>query len=141
MLFQKYKKWIIIGLVIIAAFILYTILSPKGGEDELLTSTSRQTPAEIVGVEIIAALNQIESLKLDRSIFDNPVYQSLKDRSQEIPPEPVGKPNPFDPIGSSLPDQDSLDIEDVETDGDGNQTSNRGPGNITNDSFISPPVI
>lgn len=140
MIFQKYKKWIIIGLVIIAAFILYTVFYPKGGDDELLTSSARKTPAEIVGVEIISALNQIESLKLDRSIFDNPIYQSLKDRSQEIPPEPVGKPNPFDPIGSSAAERETLNIEDIETPAPGAPT-NRGPNNITNDSFINPPVI
>ena len=140
MIFQKYKKWIIIAAVIIASFILYTILSPKGGNDELLNSTVSKTSAEIVGVEIISALNQIESLKLDRSIFDNPVYQSLKDRSQEIPPEPVGKPNPFSPIGSSLP-EDGPEINDVENNSSTPPTTNRGPSNITNDSFVSPPVI
>lgn len=105
MIFQKYKKWIIIGLVVIAAFVLYTVFFTGDKEDQLLTSTSRQTPEEIIGTEIIGALQQIESLELDRSIFDNPIYRSLKDRSQEIPPEPIGKSNPFDPIGSNVPEK------------------------------------
>ena len=135
MIFQKYKKWIIITLVIVAAFLIYTFFFTGGEEsDSLLVANVQQTPAEIVGDEIISALNQIESLSLDRAIFDNPVYQSLKDRSQEIPPEPIGKANPFDPISSSAPEVGAPRIED-QTSESAEGSSGRGPTTI-----IRPPA-
>ncbi|MDA8611345.1 hypothetical protein N9L18_00575 [Candidatus Pacebacteria bacterium] len=146
MIFQKYKKWIIIVLVIIAAFVLYTIFFTGEDEGEGLVSsnaTTGQTPASIVGAEIVAALNRIESLRLDRTIFDDPVYKSLKDRSQEIPPEPVGKANPFDPIGSSAPESSVPDIQDSPRTSANSSvtTGSRGPSTITNQSFVSPPPV
>lgn len=140
MIFQKYKNWIIIGLVIIVAFVIYAVFfGPKEKEEGLLSSGAVKTPAALVGSEIISALNQIESLRLDRAIFDSPVYQSLKDRSRKIQPEPVGKANPFSPIGSSASERNTPEIEDrVKTPA---TNTNRGPSTITNDSFISPPVI
>lgn len=141
MIFQKYKKWIIIGLVIIGAFIIFVVINSfkEQKSEELLTSTTRQTPSEIVGAEIIGALNQIRSLKLERGIFENHVYKSLKDRSQKIPTEPVGKANPFSSIQnknrSSGDGSSGKELENVDfSNGDGINT-------ITNDSFVKPPVI
>lgn len=107
MFFQKYKKIIIVIVVMLVAFIIYSFVS--GGntqEEELLTSTNanqnQTTQSRIVGSEIISALNQIQTLNLSRDIFDDPVFGSLIDRSEPIPEEPVGKNNPFAPIGSEI---------------------------------------
>lgn len=89
-------------MVLIAAYIFYSyFFSSESNQDELLVSSAQRDPAVIVGNEIIAALNQIESLRLSRDIFEDPVYRSLIDRSEPIPEEPVGKTNPFAPIGAS----------------------------------------
>ena len=102
MFFLKYKK-IIIGLVaVIVLFVLYSMFfaeEPQG--EELLVSSNQTVQAQIVGNEIVAALNQIQTLKLSRDIFEDPVFRSLIDRSIPIPEEPVGKSNPFSPIGSN----------------------------------------
>ncbi|MBP9763187.1 MAG: hypothetical protein KBD10_00375 [Candidatus Pacebacteria bacterium] len=102
MFFLKYKKIIIILLVLIVSFILYTIFFKKDpqSEDLLVSSSNTDVQTKIVGDEIISALNKIETLKLDKGIFTDPVFQSLVDRSVPIPAEPVGKSNPFAPIGS-----------------------------------------
>ena len=139
MIFQKYKKWIIIAAVLIISFIIYSTFFTGSREDDLLTSSVQQSSAEIVGSEIINALNQIESLKLDRDIFDDPVYRSLKDKSQDIAPEPIGKPNPFSPIGSSAPEPDAPEVEDIETE-DVPETR-RNSSSIINQPFVNPPVI
>lgn len=102
------KKILIIVGVLIISFVLFMLLKGDGKNDELLTvETNSSIPgqnaasdaASIVGVEIIQALNQINALNLDKTIFERPVYISLIDRSQEIPEEPIGRPNPFAPIG------------------------------------------
>ena len=102
MFFLKYKK-IIIGIVVtLVLFFLYTIFFAEEPQGEtLLVSSSESIQNQIVGNEIVAALNQIQRLKLSRDIFEDPVFKSLVDRSIPIPAEPVGKSNPFSPIGSN----------------------------------------
>lgn len=111
-MFQKYKKIIIIASIVILAFIAVVILrddSKDAEGDGLLTSTTntgnttggvKQTGASAIGAEIITALSQIKSLNLDNSIFSDPVFIQLKDKSQPIPKEPIGRENPFAPLES-----------------------------------------
>lgn len=97
---------IIIGVVVLGIIFVTVSYFMRGQpeEDELLQRTTTERPDAIVGQEIITALNQIETLKLSRDIFENPVFLRLRDKSQPIPPEAVGKPNPFDPItGANAP--------------------------------------
>lgn len=100
--FTKYKNIIIIVIVIIAAFFLYSTFFQGDREGtSLLTSRSNiGSSSEILGADIIRAINQIDSLDLDKSIFTDPVFQSLIDRSEPIDPEPTGRFNPFAPIGT-----------------------------------------
>lgn len=102
MFFLKYKKILILIAVLVIVFLGYSFI--RGGSvknEDLLVSTNQnvQNQAQLVGNEIISALNQIQTLNLSKDIFDDKVFQSLVDRSEEIPSEPVGKSNPFAPIG------------------------------------------
>jgi hypothetical protein len=102
MFFQKYKKIIIAIILLIAAPIAYSFIRGDSVDsEELLVSSNRnvQNQAQLVGNEIISALNQIQTLNLSKDIFEDEVFRSLIDRSQQIPLEPVGKTNPFSPIG------------------------------------------
>jgi hypothetical protein len=49
--------------------------------------------------DLINQLLQLQSLKLDESIFTDPSFTSLTDYTQTIAPEPVGRSNPFLPVG------------------------------------------
>lgn len=105
----KNKKIIIAALVIALAFLIFIILrKEKPAEDSLLESTvnsevaSNIAGADAIGAEIIEALNQIEALELDDSIFSDPVFLRLKDKSQPIPPEPKGRENPFAPLSQLI---------------------------------------
>lgn len=117
-MFGKYRTIVIVIVVLAVAFVIYSFFV-KGdeGDDLLVSSTAAQTPAAIVSNEIITALNQIESLRLSQEIFNDPVYLNLKDRSQVIPEEPIGKRNPFDPISSNAPASRTTvpQIRDVQT--------------------------
>ena len=46
-------------------------------------------------------LQSIHSIKLDNSIFTDPVFVSLTDFGVTIPPENVGRPDPFVPLGGT----------------------------------------
>jgi hypothetical protein len=81
-------------LVILAAYLFYaqSKSSPSDGE---ITSVPVSPLDAKLGRELLAALAKLKSTKLDRTIFDDPVFLSLKDFGVEIPSEPIGRRNPF----------------------------------------------
>jgi hypothetical protein len=104
----KLKKIIITVLVLGLAFIAYMIFMNKSdNSDELISGTNSLaqrrsiTETKVLGEQITQALIQIESLQLDRSIFDSPVFNSLIDKSKKITSEPVGRRNPFAPLSDT----------------------------------------
>ena len=46
---------------------------------------------------IVEVLLALRAVKLEGTIFSEPTFQSLKDFSTAIVPEPVGRPDPFAP--------------------------------------------
>lgn len=59
-----------------------------------------------VGVQVLNLLNQIQSLRIDTSLFTDAGYRTLRDYSVPIPSVDVGRPNPFAPLpGVSKPTQ------------------------------------
>jgi len=101
----KLKK-IIVGLIILViVFVAYAILKPDptnevliGNRGAVVGGVSDQQ-ARVLGAQISQALLKIDQIKLDRSVFENPIFKSLEDRSQNIEPEPIGRTNPFAPLG------------------------------------------
>ncbi len=49
--------------------------------------------------EFLTRLQQLRDIKFDRTIFSDARFQSFVDHRQPIVDEPVGRPNPFAPIG------------------------------------------
>ncbi|PIP86983.1 hypothetical protein COW81_02625 [Candidatus Campbellbacteria bacterium CG22_combo_CG10-13_8_21_14_all_36_13] len=52
--------------------------------------------------EIISLLLELRALKLDGELFASDSFKSLKDFSVKLDKEPVGRTNPFAPIGQDL---------------------------------------
>lgn len=111
----KYKNIIIIVIVVIVGFLVYSIFKPDP-ESESLLRTSGPQEARILGEDIIRALNQIDSLVLDASILSDPIIHSLVDHSRPIEEEPYGTNNPFGPFDDVVKiDDDGIeDTEDTE---------------------------
>ncbi len=88
---------------VVAAIILglvYYVWSSQGAAP-LLTDTSAGTsPAS---QEILTTLGQLRTIKLDPSLFSDPVFMSLSDFGVTIPPQNAGRRNPFEPVGSAAP--------------------------------------
>lgn len=107
-------KKIIIGVVILAvAYIAYSMFFKTSDSDNLISGSNSFSSdrsladTQILGNQITQALIQIESLQLNRSIFENPIFKSLSDRSEQIISEPVGRKNPFAPLDDSSVNFDS----------------------------------
>ena len=91
---------VIILIVLGAGAYFYFQGTPSDSASSLSSSaTAESTDASAVGTRVLSLLNQINSLKIDTSIFNSLVYRSLVDYSITIPEQNVGRPNPFAPIG------------------------------------------
>lgn len=96
---NTFKKIIIPVVVAALLFAGYNFFLKGDGADSLLKVSSVSSD-DALGTEIIKAINQISTLKLDRSIFDDPIFGTLVDRSEPISPEKSGRDNPFAVIGA-----------------------------------------
>ncbi|MDP3661441.1 MAG: hypothetical protein Q8R17_01120 [bacterium] len=57
----------------------------------------------VVGQDLLAALALLKTIQLDTSVFADPIFKSLSDWGKAIPPQPVGRRNPFAPLGVPRP--------------------------------------
>lgn len=100
----KLKKIILIVTIIGIAFVVYALFIKKDPTSPDLVSNGTpdiqgSAEAQVLGNQIAQALLKIEKIKLDKSIFESDIYKSLQDRSQPIIEEPIGRSNPFAPLG------------------------------------------
>ncbi len=98
MLAQLRKNIVVIGVIIAAVAALYYFYSSNDGAATLTSSADVQSP---VSTEILATLGNLRTIKLDDSIFKDPLFTSLSDFGVTIPPAAAGRRNPFAPVGQS----------------------------------------
>lgn len=65
--------------------------------------TNSQETTSPVSQEILATLGNLRTIKLDNSIFSDPLFISLSDFGVNIPPAAAGRRNPFAPVGQNGP--------------------------------------
>lgn len=94
---------IIIGLVIVAVGYYYLTTGSQPSSDQGVTVATPEDLQNQIGKDLIATLETIKGIKLDRSVLDSNVFQSLQDFSVPISPQTVGRENPFAPTGQSAP--------------------------------------
>ena len=97
--FLRYKKIILYAGIAILAFVAYSIFF-KGDDAPQSVSplTVELTAGQDVGGDLVALLLKLQVLQLNTAALQNPVFRSLRDFGQDIPLEPVGRPNPFAPL-------------------------------------------
>lgn len=95
---KRFQNIIIAVVLIVIAFFVYSYFFAPSKEAALTKQdVSKETP---VDQDLISLLLTLKSIKLDASIFTDPTFQSLQDFSKDLVPEPVGRPNPFAPLGA-----------------------------------------
>jgi len=95
--FNKHKI-IVILIVIVLAFVVYSFFF-AGEEEELLDVTTAENAVSAADQGLIVLLQQLQGLKLEESLFSSDIFMSLTDFGQDIAPQPVGRDNPFAPLG------------------------------------------
>ena len=94
--FLKQNKVTVVGVVALAACaLIYFMYFSGDGSSATLSTTSE---ASTVTQNLLVQLQNLNTIKLDQSIFNNPVFLSLTDYGVQIPAEPIGRDNPFAPI-------------------------------------------
>lgn len=97
---QSSKKniLIIVGIVLVAMIALFYFMGGDPVDQSSLLSGEESSETERLGTRVLSLLNQIESLNIDTTLFTSATYQTLVDYSVVIPPQGVGRPNPFAPL-------------------------------------------
>lgn len=90
---KVYVGGIAVALLCIWAY--FTFFSSGEGSSAVLIDEQVSTP---LSQDILATLSSLHVIKLDGSIFTDPVFTSLTDYGVSIPPETAGRRNPFAPI-------------------------------------------
>lgn len=99
---KQYKNIIFFVGLVLFAFVLFSLfLDVGGGTAPTLVSEGAQE-ANVAERELLATLLELRSITLDEEIFDDTTFRQLEDFSQELVPEPVGRPNPFAPLPFSF---------------------------------------
>lgn len=94
------NKWVIGGIGAVVVLGLSYYLWSSAGSSALLTSSA--DGASPLSQEILTTLGQLHTIRLDASVFTDPVFVSLNDFSTTIPPQQAGRRNPFAPVGASF---------------------------------------
>lgn len=102
---SQHKLLFIIIVVLVAGGVWYG-LSSSGEPTALLTTqdlTTGSPTADSADQQLVGSLLTLRAVTLSGTIFSDTAFMSLQDFGTTIVPEPVGRPNPFEPIGSSTP--------------------------------------
>ncbi|MEK7170321.1 MAG: hypothetical protein AAB767_03475 [Patescibacteria group bacterium] len=98
-IFEHMNKRIVLGfagiLIVLLGVFFYLLAGTDGSTEGPVTTLSASPLDTTLGRELLSALAELKSTKLDTSIFDDPVFASLQDFGVEIPAQPVGRRNPF----------------------------------------------
>lgn len=65
------------------------------------SAASTTVATEPLSNELLIALTNLNAITLDNSVFSDPVFASLTDMGVVIPPQNVGRRNPFAPVTST----------------------------------------
>lgn len=99
--FFKENKLITLGaLVVLVGAFAYFMFFSGGSGAAIVTSSDTSSP---VSRDLLVTLSNLRTIRLDEAIFADPVFLSLSDFGVTIPPENVGRTNPFAPFTSFAP--------------------------------------
>lgn len=91
------NKILVVALIVVAVVGYYMF---KGPEKENLTTVETGAPGTI-GQELVVEINRLKALQnLEGKLFNDSAFVSLQDYTQTVMPQPLGRNNPFAPIGN-----------------------------------------
>ena len=104
-LIAQHKLAIICVIIVVVGGIWYG-LREQSAPPALLTTVTTTTgspTADSADQELVATLLTLRAVTLSGTILQDPAFTGLKDFGTTIVSEPIGRPNPFAPLGSGVP--------------------------------------
>ena len=100
--FLKKNKMALGGgvVILLAGYVYFAYFAGSDAGPILTSSDSNVTLSQ----NLLVTLQNLHTIKLDSSIFDDPSFQSLTDFGVSIPTQNVGRRNPFLPLPSAPAD-------------------------------------
>ncbi|MEI6553880.1 MAG: hypothetical protein WCO09_04890 [bacterium] len=148
---KKFKYLIIIVVVLVAAFIAYTVYTSSSpatdsaslqrttasgsSASNVVPSTGSVVPDNELAKSFVDQLLAIQSINLKVAFFADPVFTNLVDNHKGIDPQPIGRQNPFAPIGS---DGASASNNYQDINGDVIPSTGGSPATSGSESTLSP---
>ena len=86
------------GVLLLAGIYVYMTYFSSPSSATVTSSDSNLALSQ----NLLVTLQNLHTIKLDGSVFSEPAFQSLTDFGVTIPPEAVGRRNPFVPISSGV---------------------------------------
>jgi len=96
MQFLKENKMLTLGGVVVLVGALVYFMFFSDSVDNPGVTAGTETAA--VSRDLVITLSNLNTIKLDASIFTDPVFTSLSDFGVQIPLQNVGRRNPFEPF-------------------------------------------
>src|SRR5512146_397836 len=94
------KNTKVMGAAVVIAGLLFVVYYYWGGSSSSPTVTVAPA-ASPASQDLLLTLANLHSIKLDPSIFNDPLFKSLTDYGVTIAPEPTGRGNPFAPASKT----------------------------------------
>lgn len=94
------RKIVLIGIAIFVALIIWYGFMRSNEPAPLLTSDDVVETEGQADSDVVASLLALRAISLAGTIFEDPAFRRLQDFGNEVTPEPVGRSNPFAPLGA-----------------------------------------
>lgn len=98
---KKHKILLLVGVLVLAGGAWFAMSGGTPQEAVLTTSTPEAGAAGSTQRQLLSTLNDLRTIRLGGEILNDPSFMSLRDFGTEIVTEPIGRRNPFAPLGSS----------------------------------------
>jgi hypothetical protein len=95
MQFIKDNKMYILLIVLALAGVWIYLTYFSGGSSSATLSSDNSSP---LSQDVLVTLNNLHTIKLDNTLFSDPLFTSLSDYGVAIPPQTAGRHNPFAPL-------------------------------------------
>ena len=95
--FLKQNKLLALAAIVVVLGGVYYFLSSGSSSPALLTATDTGASSP-QSQSLLVVLANLKTIRLDDSVFSDPVFTSLSDFDVVIAPENVGRRNPFVPF-------------------------------------------
>jgi hypothetical protein len=93
--FQK-NKFTILAIVIFMVVIFFYNTFIK--ESQVIVEEGSEE-AQAIGADLLALSDELREVNLGTELFASKLYLALTDFGNPVPPQPIGRTNPFDLLG------------------------------------------